>query len=182
MLSNHPKIPQITNNIQLFAEIVNDICTQIFLRDVCPLAISKTQLSILKTLVFSKYKSASDLSNLINLSRPAITQQVDNLTKLKLVTRQADQQDRRVVRIKLTDKGQDIITSYEEYVLAKYANILNYFTYEERTIFNNCLEKFINSCLDSEDHLDILCLNCQGRYVSFCKIQYHKNICHLDQK
>ncbi|MFH1853114.1 MAG: MarR family transcriptional regulator [Candidatus Neomarinimicrobiota bacterium] len=161
---------------------MNDVCTQIFLRDVCPSSISKTQLHILKTLFVSGQKSASDLSEIMHISRPAITQQVDKLTKLSLIARQIDPSDRRSIKISLTNNGQELIVSYEEYVLARHANILNYFTYEERTVFNQCLEKFIDLCLDCVDNLDILCLNCEGRYMEFCKINAHKYYCHLDYK
>ncbi len=182
MLSKYPRIPHISSNIQLFAEIMNDICVQIFLRDVCPLPISKTQLHILKTLLISTGKSASDLSSILHLSRPAITQQIDKLCSLKLVTRHTDPNDRRAVNIKLTEQGKDIISNYEEYVLARHANILNYFSYEDRETFNRGLEKFIDLCLDNVDNLDVLCLNCEGRFEEYCKIQQHKHFCHLENR
>lgn len=182
MLTDYPRIPQISVNIQLFSEIVNDICSQIFLRDACPVPISKTQLSILKTLYVSGNKSATDLSELLHFSRPAISQQVDKLKKLRLVSRKIDTEDRRAVSIDLTKTGRQIIETYEEYILARHANVLNYFSYEERQIFNSALERFIHLCLENVDNLDILCLNCNGKFAEFCQIHLHKHICHLEQK
>ncbi|NQT97271.1 MAG: winged helix-turn-helix transcriptional regulator [Candidatus Marinimicrobia bacterium] len=182
MLTKYPRIPLIASNIQLFAEIINNIYSQIFLNDICPVNISKNQLKILTTLFISDDKTASAISDILRVSRPAITQQVDKLLKLNLVSRETDSVDRRSVNISLTKRGQDIVNTYEEYILARHANVLNYFTYEERDCFNNGLEKFIDLCLENEDNLEILCLNCEGHLKKFCKIQHHKHICHLNQK
>ena len=181
MLTNYPRIPTISNNIQLFAEIVNDICSQIYLRNECPLTLSKTQLQIVKTLNVANHKSASSLSEVLHLSRPAITQQVDKLIQMELVSRQTDSKDRRAVDIGLTETGQELVASYEEYILARQANILNNFTYDERDIFNRSLEKFIKLCMENEDNLEILCLNCEGRYKEYCRIHQHRHICHVEQ-
>ncbi len=47
----------------------------------------------------------SELSNTLNVASPTITQQINNLETHGYVERSIDKEDRRVVRIKLTEKG-----------------------------------------------------------------------------
>ena len=47
----------------------------------------------------------SELSSILNVASPTITQQINNLETHGFVERSIDKEDRRVVRIKLTEKG-----------------------------------------------------------------------------
>lgn len=53
----------------------------------------------------------SDLGRILRVKNPTVTQAVNNLESLELVERSLDAEDRRVVRIKLTQKGR---TFFEE--------------------------------------------------------------------
>lgn len=50
----------------------------------------------------------SEISNYLNVTSPTITQLIKGLEEQGLVEREMDQEDRRVVRIKLTEKGEDV--------------------------------------------------------------------------
>jgi len=51
----------------------------------------------------------SELSNILKVASPTITQQINSLESKGYVERSADKSDRRVVRIKLTEKGNGIL-------------------------------------------------------------------------
>ncbi len=51
----------------------------------------------------------SDLSNILHVSAPTVTQQVNSLVTNGFVEKHADKDDRRVVRITLTDKGTGVV-------------------------------------------------------------------------
>lgn len=51
----------------------------------------------------------SELSNILKVASPTITQQINNLESKGYVGRSADKSDRRVVRIKLTEKGNLVL-------------------------------------------------------------------------
>jgi len=51
----------------------------------------------------------SELSNILKVASPTITQQINNLESKGYVERSADKSDRRVVRIKLTEKGNLVL-------------------------------------------------------------------------
>lgn len=61
----------------------------------------------------------SELSNILNVTSPTITQQITALEQNGYVQRTMDKDDRRVIRIKLTEKGEEKIRESKA-VLLKY--------------------------------------------------------------
>ncbi|SMC27544.1 DNA-binding transcriptional regulator, MarR family [Clostridium acidisoli DSM 12555] len=51
----------------------------------------------------------SELSRVLKVASPTITQQINNLEARGYVERNADKNDRRAVRIKLTEAGEDVL-------------------------------------------------------------------------
>lgn len=68
----------------------------------------------------------SDLSAKLHVSNPMVTQAVNSLEGAGLVERISDPQDRRVVRIKVTDKGEAVISKVSEQILANIQGLVRY--------------------------------------------------------
>lgn len=51
----------------------------------------------------------SELSNILNVASPTITQQINSLETRGFVERNIDKEDRRAVRIKVTEKGEEVL-------------------------------------------------------------------------
>lgn len=73
----------------------------------------------------------SDISGLMNVASPTITQQVTSLEAHGLVERKMDPDDRRVVRVTLTEKGEEVIKSAHESFLSDYKGLVEYLGEEE---------------------------------------------------
>lgn len=73
-----------------------------------PLVVSDSQLELLSTISHYETASASSLAKTLGLTPGAISQLVESLVQLELVTRQADPADRRtqLLRVSLTGKKQ----------------------------------------------------------------------------
>ncbi|MBT3915920.1 MAG: MarR family transcriptional regulator [Rhodospirillaceae bacterium] len=56
------------------------------------------------------------LSETLNISKPAVTRAIDRLSKLDLVRRKSDENDRRSVLIQRTVKGSIFLREYSEIV------------------------------------------------------------------
>lgn len=69
--------------------------------------------------ILSRQNSAvrvSDISEMLDVTRPGITAVVRDLTAMGYVTKGCDDQDRRIVYVALTEKGWDLFgTTVEEY-------------------------------------------------------------------
>lgn len=56
----------------------------------------------------------SELSNILNVASPTITQQVNSLERRGFVERNVDKEDRRAVRIRVTEKGEEVFKKASE--------------------------------------------------------------------
>jgi DNA-binding MarR family transcriptional regulator len=82
--------------------------------------------------------SLIDLADSLNLDKSTVSRSVDNLVNQELVIREADLEDRRFVRLRLTERGQKIYQEIER-------RMENYFLEIIRTIPEDKREQVIES-------------------------------------
>ncbi|WP_460324207.1 MarR family winged helix-turn-helix transcriptional regulator [Paenibacillus sp. YSY-4.3] len=70
--------------------------------------------------------SVSSLSSLMEVTSPTITQLIKNLERGGLVIRYNDQEDRRVVRVKLTEEGKAVTKQAKESVARRFKELYEY--------------------------------------------------------
>lgn len=95
------------------------------------LDIRESEFMMLATIVYSislesKGIKISDLSNKLHITPAAVTHIIDTLVKKKYVERQNDPSDRRLVLIKPTDKGIDLVNSIKTRLIKKCEELVNY--------------------------------------------------------
>lgn len=83
----------------------------------------------------------SEISGKLNVTSPTVTHHINSLEAQELVGRHADPSDRRVVRIKLTDKGQAYIQHINEARLTMFVDLVNHLGEEESEHFVAMLRK-----------------------------------------
>lgn len=67
----------------------------------------------------------SELSEKINISRPRITNIISTLKDKKLLTTEADKEDRRRLKVKVTEKGKNFILKKQKHVLGNFDVIID---------------------------------------------------------
>jgi DNA-binding MarR family transcriptional regulator len=72
-------------------------------------ALPMAQLRLLWAVRFSPDATMKDLSERLSVSQSTITQLADRLVRRNFVERNSDSQDRRVIRLRLSSAGQEII-------------------------------------------------------------------------
>lgn len=75
--------------------------------------------------------TVSELSNSLNVASPTITQQINSLETHSFVERSIDKEDRRVVRIRLTEKGLQAQQKASETLLATINGLVDYLGEED---------------------------------------------------
>ncbi len=85
--------------------------------------------------------TVGELSNKMYLACSTTTDLVDRMERNGLVARVRDEHDRRVVRIRLLEKGERIIEEVIEKRQRDLANVLESFSDEEIVVFERCLRK-----------------------------------------
>lgn len=83
----------------------------------------------------------SEISGKLNVTSPTITQHINSLEAQGLVERRADPDDRRVVRVQLTDQGHSLILRINEYRLRMFVELVEFLGKEESLRFAETLRK-----------------------------------------
>ena len=98
-------------------------------------------------LVFSQHDgpiTMGELSRDLNVPLSTATRTMDWLVENGYAQRLQDAQDRRIVRVGLTDAGQEIYTTINQFFMERIEHIMAQFTSEERQTFTFLLSKLLD--------------------------------------
>ena len=84
--------------------------------------------------------SVSEISNLIHLPLPNITSIINRLEKKKIVKKQRDNKDGRIVRVALTNKGKKLRYGFMQRRVQEVKGLLDRLTVQEQNELLNALE------------------------------------------
>ncbi|MEK4062367.1 MULTISPECIES: MarR family winged helix-turn-helix transcriptional regulator [Paenibacillus] len=87
---------------------INHNFQQLLWKDAEELQITSTQLMVLRKLAMHPDIGITELADLLHLGNSAASGVVDRMVKAGLITRQRSQSDRRIFKLAVTDKGQEI--------------------------------------------------------------------------
>ncbi|EKS67549.1 MULTISPECIES: MarR family transcriptional regulator [Caballeronia] len=111
------------------------------------LGITSTQASILFMLAVGKCLTAADIAREYGIDASAVTRLIDRLEKRGLLSRVRSEEDRRVVRLALTDEGHATAEKIPAIFTRVLDNLLAGFTPEEVGFLKSMLRRILaNSC------------------------------------
>src|SRR5215211_2515848 len=96
-------------------------------------------------------RSMSEISRELKLSPSAVTQVSDRLERRGLIERVFQDEDRRVRKLRLTRKGQQLVRSREQKQLRRIATALDTLTANELSQVMIGLETLAQSCTSTEN-------------------------------
>lgn len=105
--------------------------------------VTPAQLGALEKLWLEDELTVSELGEKLRLKTSTVTALADRMERDSLIRRERSEDDRRVVRLYLTDKGKSLkgkIPNFNQYILAE---IQGGMTGDEISTFNKLLNKFI---------------------------------------
>lgn len=106
--------------------------------------VSMHQMIFLKFLERRETCKPSDIAQQYGITLGAVTGFVDRLHKLGLIMRTRSEEDRRVVNIKLSDKGIEALNSFEKKRQLKFARLYENLDLRQLSELNKALEQFNN--------------------------------------
>ena len=106
--------------------------------------ITPTQLFVLSLLKTQGRCSISQLADHLGVKPSAVTFMMDRLEQNKLIMREHDQKDRRVVNIRLTKQGENMLETILESRKATITKYLSYLTEDELSFMAETAEKLAN--------------------------------------
>ena len=83
----------------------------------------------------------SDISNVLNVAPPTVTQQLNSLEARGLIERQMDSEDRRVVRVTLSPAGHEITLKTRQAFITAISGLVEYLGEEDSNRLADLLQK-----------------------------------------
>lgn len=141
---NRPNNPPLKGDwetiIQRIMTSYNDISRGINPKGLLKINLTSAQIKLLTCFSNKDELTMTQLSNNLAVSMPTMTAMVDRLVNSKMVERERDHMDRRVVRVKLTDAGRKILKKLIRIRRKEMEKILMNLNEEEMESYLNSIE------------------------------------------
>ncbi|HGY54258.1 MAG TPA: MarR family transcriptional regulator [Caldithrix abyssi] len=164
---------------RILSQMLCEVIEHNYLIKQVPLPINKTQFSILKILKISGPYLVSEIADILQISRAAASKNVDKLVHFKLVKRRIIAKDRRTTQVSLLKMGERIVEEYENVRELKQNAALSRFTEKEQKQLAELLGKYVRECLQQEQEIDLICLQCNGSIRNECELSEHRDRCRF---
>jgi len=99
-----------------------------------------SQSALLSVLLRNGPTKMSDIGRILKVTKPNITFLVDKLEEQGLIERKNDENDRRVVKIYITEAGEEVIVEEKSELQRRIINKLNLLSEKDVQDLNNSLE------------------------------------------
>ncbi|ACR29105.1 MarR family winged helix-turn-helix transcriptional regulator [Burkholderia glumae] len=109
------------------------------------LGITGTQASMLFMLAVGKCSTAAELAREYAIDASAVTRLLDRVEKRGLLSRVRSHEDRRVVRLELTDEGRELAERMPEIFISVLDRLLDGFTPEEVGFLKSMLRRILSN-------------------------------------
>ncbi len=109
--------------------------------------ISSGELSVIRFINEKGAMKASDLSKLMEVSASHITSVTDSLVEKELIIRERSLEDRRVVELALTTKGEEVLSRLDQKKSEYFQKLFQSFEKEEIAHFIKLFEKLLENKL-----------------------------------
>lgn len=108
------------------------------------ISLSKPELLTLESVSKQKELTMSKLAKNLDIGFSTATSIIDRLIEKKLVARERNHGDRRVVKVFLSKEGEKIVSSYQEQKKISFKKMIEVLTEDEQESFVLVLEKIAN--------------------------------------
>jgi DNA-binding MarR family transcriptional regulator len=158
------------HHAHIFASTVREILEEKYLRQATSLEVTVPQLNLLKLIAHNGRHQVGELASFLGVSQAAASKNVDKLVRLKLITREVQQSDRRAASLSLTSRGKSVIHKYESLKEEKLKKILESLPPEDLSTLMQGLEKVAHLILEKELDRN-RCMRCSAYYVKSCRLK-----------
>jgi DNA-binding MarR family transcriptional regulator len=167
---------------RILTQMFCDVIEHNYLLENSPVQMTKTQFAVLKILRLSGPFLVSEIATILQISRAAASKNVDKLVHDKLVSRKIIEEDRRTTQVSLLPAGEKIVDEFEALRESKQNAALAGFTQSEQIQLSELLGRYVRRCLQQENEIDLLCLQCNGSIREECRMNDREDNCRFYYK
>lgn len=162
--------------VQLFCQTIFHRVVKPALSEISEQELTDVQLHCLRYVCLHHEPSVGEIASGLSVSNAASAKLIDRLVKKGLLTREEDQQDRRVLKIKLTPNAVKLLERANRVQTTRFFEIIGRMSAEEARHFEEGLGAFLNAALIDASHIDAVCLKCGWDHLAECpgNIKYHQ--------
>ena len=176
-------IEDFLGNSLIFAAAVHRVIEASALRESVGEELTASQLKLLKLLSLSDTHRLGDVAAFLGVSNAAASKAVDKLVGRMLLRRTEGENDRRSIRLSLTEPARRLLAVYDEALRRKLQEVFGQFSAEElteaREIFNRFTARIVGGGTGSADP----CLQCGMYFPAHCVRQQVGSPCgYLERK
>ena len=154
----------------IFASAIRETLELELLRGVTNKRLTCSQLYLLKLIAEQGRHQVGELANLLGVTPPAATKNIDKLERLGLVVRHRSTGDRRATLLSASPQGCDLIQKYEASKAARLSSALSRFQPEEVSQATELLERFAVALLDLDSSGQGCRLRCAAYIADDCPV------------
>ncbi|MFH0982991.1 MAG: MarR family transcriptional regulator [Planctomycetota bacterium] len=154
----------------IFASAVREILEEEILREVSPAPLSRSQFRVLKLMALDGPHQVGEVAELLAVSPPAATKNIDKLERLGLVVRTPFKGDRRATLVSISPEAHRLVREYEKVKAARLAPLLASFRPAEIEQACHLLERLSISLLAEKRSGSEGCLRCAAYFERDCPI------------
>ncbi len=130
--------------------------------------LTEVQLTCLRFVHLHPEPSIGAIADGLSFSNAASAKLVDRLVRKRLMIREEDQRDRRVLKIKLTPNGQELLAEIDALEANHFGAILQRIPPESLEALTTGLTAFLKAALSEINQIDEICLRCGRDHVVNC--------------
>lgn len=138
------------------------------LQDIPDEKLTAVQLSCMRYVYLHAEPSVGEIADGLKISDAASAKLIDRLVKRSLLTREEDPDDRRVLKIKLTAKGAEILERLNTLETKNFTQIIDKMSKESIQALEEGLVAFLQAALEKPEEVDQACLQCGWEHILDC--------------
>jgi len=150
-----------------------------FLRRVCRHRLTRSQFCFLKLITVKSDLQVGELARCLGVSPAASSKNLDRLERLGLVHRETSNEDRRVILLRATAEGEELVSDYEHLKAAQLAPVIDSLGREKTAMLCDLLEEVCGEMLARAEIPRETCLRCAGYFRPDCSFEKLQGICAL---
>lgn len=164
-------IQEFLGSSQVLSSAVHDSVEKKVLDEMNSAHVTVSQLRLLKMITLTEARTIRDVAMFLGVSNAAASKAVDKLVKRKLLKRAEGLDDRREIRLSVTDSGKALLAEYsaaeEKLLAAAFAN----FDPEDVRRTVEVLDRISAALIGKDQQNDELCLRCGIHYREKCMVR-----------
>lgn len=157
------------SSARVFAWSVREVIERIVLREVSGDKLTFSQLKLLYLVAHTDVLNIGDAAAFMGVTCGAASKAVDKLVRRRLLRRVAPQEDRRTIRLSLTESGRELMKAYLTARDHRAKAAFSQFAPEELRRTSELLDRLAGAIISGSPQPDAVCMQCEIYFRRQCR-------------